>query len=175
MVQALALVGVIIMAALVAWYLWSRATRPASPPDELHLPDGLSLQPREMFTKEEAAFYNVLRLAVQEQYLVFAKVPVSRMLLVQTDDPEDHALAAWVLRRISITCADFVLVHPGTLTVAKVIALEGLRPRDRPRSIRDRLAQLAMTAAGLDIVHVDIHQPFTIPGLAGLLGLEVRD
>lgn len=175
MAQTLALVAVIVLAALGAWYLWSRKTHPASPPEEVRLPEGLSLQPREMFTKEEAAFYNVLRLAVQEQYLVFAKVPVGRVLLVQADDPGDHALAAWVLRRISRTCVDFVLVHPGTLTVAKVITLEGLPQRDRPHAIRERLAHLAMTAAGLDIVTVDIHQPFTIPGLATLLGLEVRD
>ncbi len=175
MVETLALMAVIIMAAAVAWYLWSGATRRDSPPDEPRLPDGLSLQPREIFTKEEAAFYNVLRLAVQEQYLVFAKVPLSRVLLVQADDPEDHALAAWVLRRISMICVDFVLVHPGTLTVAKVIELEGLPQRVRPRPIRAQLAQLAMTAAGLDIVRVDIHQPFTIPGLAAMLGLEVRD
>lgn len=175
MAQTLALVAVIILAALGAWHLWSRTTRPAPPPGEIRLPEGLSLQPREMFTKEEAAFYNVLRLAVQEQYLVFAKVPVGRVLLVEADDPVDHPLAAWLLRRISTTCADFVLVHPGTLTVAKVVMLEGLPSGGRSPSIREQLAHLAMTAAGLDIVAVDIHQPFTIPGLASLLGLEVSD
>ncbi len=171
----LALVAVIIMAAAVAWYLWFGTPRRDSSPDEFRLPDGLSLRPREMFTKEEAAFYNMLRLAVQEQYLVFAKVPVGRVLLVEADDPEDHALAAWVLRRISMICADFVLVHPGTLTVAKVIQLEGVPQGERPRPIRSQLARLAMTAAGLDLVQIDIHQPFTIPGLATMLGLEVRD
>ncbi len=175
MLEILALVAVITLAAAVAWYLRAHRTEPASSPEEISLPEGLSLQPREMFTKEEAAFYNVLRLAVQEQYLVFAKVPVSRVLLVEADDPADHALAAWVLRRISVACIDFVLVHPGTLTVVKVIELEGLPQRDRFRPIRERIAQLAMAAAGLDIVRIDIHQPFTIPGLATLLGLEVLD
>ena len=175
MALTLALAAVIVMAAAVAWYFWSGTTSRDSPPDELRLPDGLSLRTREMFMKEEAAFYNMLRLAVQEQYLVFAKVPVGRVLLVQADDPEDHALATWVLRRISSICADFVLVHPGTLTVAKVIELDGLPQRDRPRPMRAQLARLAMAAAGLDVVHVDVHQPFTIPGLAAMLGLEARD
>lgn len=175
MVETLALVAVIIMAAAVAWHLWSGTIRRDQPPEQLALPEGLSLQAKELFTKEEAAFYNVLRLAVQEQYLVFAKVPVGRVLLVQADDPEDHDLAAWVLRRISGICADFVLVHPGTLTVAKVIELEGLPQRDKPRPIRAQLAHLAMTAAGLEIVRVNIHQPFTIPGLAAMLGLDVGD
>lgn len=175
MAQTLALVAVIILAALVAWYLWSRTSRPAAPPEEVRLPEGVSLKPREMFTKEEAAFYNMLRLAVQEQYLVFAKVPVSRVVLAQADDPVDQPLAAWVLRRVATTCADFVLVHPGTLTVAKVIMLDGLPSGDRSRPIRERLAGLAMAAAGLEILSVDVHEPFTIPGLAGLLGLEVSD
>lgn len=175
MAQTLTLVAVTIAAAAVAWYLWSRTIRPPSPPDELRLPDGLSLHPRELFLKEEAAFYNVLRLAVQERYLVLAKVPVSRVLAVQADDPGNDALAAWVFRQISRAVVDFVLVHPGTLTVARVIELEGLPPYDRPRPFRDRLALMAMTAAGLQVVHVDINQPFTIPGLAGLLGLELPD
>lgn len=175
MALTLAFVAVIIMATAVAWYLWSGTIRGDSTPDELRLPEGLSLRSREIFTKEEAAFYNLLRLAVQDQYLVFAKVPVGRVLLVQADDPEDHALAVWVLRRISTLCADFVLVHPGTLTVAKVIELDGVPQRERPAPMRAQLARLALSAAGLDIVRVDIHQPFTIPRLAAMLGLEVRD
>nr|MBA2253121.1 hypothetical protein [Nitrospirales bacterium] len=40
------------------------------------IPAGLELTAQAFMTKAEAAFYNVLRLAVQDEYLLFAQVPL---------------------------------------------------------------------------------------------------
>ena len=52
---------------------------------------GVSLHAQPLLTKDEAAFYNLLKLTVQDYYLVLAQVPVWCLVDVQSKDPKARA------------------------------------------------------------------------------------
>ncbi|MBI4401814.1 MAG: DUF2726 domain-containing protein [Nitrospirae bacterium] len=129
----------------------------------------VSLHAQPLLTKEEAAFYNLLRLAVQDRYLLFAQVPV--WCLVEVRAADRQARAAF-LNKIALRRVDFVLVHPGTLAVEKVIELDDPSQASPQRQARNRLIEAVFTKAGITLVRLKAREPYTVPRLAALLGLE---
>jgi Protein of unknown function (DUF2726) len=132
------------------------------------VPASLTLTAQPFMTKDEAAFYNVLRLTVQDDYLLFAQVPL--WCLVEINAGPEKVRASF-LGRIAFKRVDFVLIHPGTLGVAKVVELEG---GDMPaqRQIRNRLVEDTLKAAGIEVVRLSLSRPYTIAELALLLDIE---
>ena len=139
--------------------------------EEPIIPIGLVVKPQPLLSKAEASFYNVLRLAVQDRYLVFAQVPL--WCLVDAEAPDRDVLKTF-LNKIALKRADFVLVHPGTLNVAKIVELEAPGP-PLQRQVRDKLVSAVFAAAGLDLVRIKADQSYTVPALGALLGLEDLD
>ena len=167
------LLGIIV--AQLLWYAWPRkAPPPLGLPDE-GIPETVSLRAQPLLTQAEAAFYNVLQLAVREQYLVFARVPLSSLVRIQPKDPKAIRLAAFLARKLSRRCADFVLVHPGTLDVAKVVELENGSDKPGGAGIHNGLAQQVFQETGIPLVRLNAHQAYTAPALASLLGVEPSD
>lgn len=171
----LAVGAVTTVSAVLLWHLWSRRSRHPRPSAPLQLPAELSFRREALLSKDEAALFNVLSLAVREHYLVLAKVPVGRLLHVEGKWPGEEPLAARFLRSLARPCADFVLLHPGTLTAAAAITLEGATQEGGRRSVREQLAELALTAAGVRLIRLDPREAYTVPVLAECLGLEPRD
>lgn len=136
--------------------------------EEPIIPTGLAVKPQPLLSKAEASFYNVLRLTVQDRYLVFAQVPL--WCLVDAEAADREVLRTF-LNKIALKRADFVLVHPGTLNVAKIVELETPDP-PLQRQVRDKLVNAVFAAAGLDLVRIKADQSYTVPALAALLGLE---
>jgi hypothetical protein len=136
--------------------------------EEPVIPTGLAVKPQPLLSKEEASFYNMLRLAVQDRYLVFAQVPL--WCLVDAEAADRDVLKTF-LNKIALKRADFVLVHPGTLNVAKIVELETPDP-PLQRQARDKLVNAVFAAAGLDLVRIRVDQSYTVPALAARLGLE---
>ena len=168
--------GLVLIVVALIWYT-ARARRTAGSEtvEAVGLPDGLSVHHRPLLTPEEAAFYNVLCLSVGEQYLVYAKVPVWRLLVVEPKDPDDRDTASWFFRKLAHKCVDFVLVHPGTLAVTKVIELEREAPRSSTSSARGRLAEMALAAAGIRLIRLKAEESFTVPALAELLEVDIQE
>jgi hypothetical protein len=147
------------------------APSPKSSPatDSAAIPSGITIKPQALLTSAEASFYNVLRLAVQDSYLVLAQVPL--WCLIDVEAPSREVFKGF-LNKIALKRVDFVLIHPGTLSVAKVVELEVPTPSTQ-RLTRDRLVDTVFKAAGIEVVRINADQSYTVPALAGLLGLEL--
>jgi hypothetical protein len=147
------------------------APPPPSPPatDTASIPAGINIKPQSVLTSTEASFYNVLRLAVQDRYLVLAQVPL--WCLIDVEAPSREVFKGF-LNKIALKRVDFVLIHPGTLSVAKVVELEVPGPSPQ-RQARDRLVDAVFKAAGIEVVRLKTDRSFTVPALAELLGLEL--
>lgn len=139
------------------------------PSDPAAIPAGITVKPQPLLTSAEAAFYNVLRLTVQDRYLVLAQVPL--WCLIDVEAPSRDILKGF-LNKIALKRVDFVLIHPGTLSVANVVELDVPSPSPA-RQARDRLLDTVFKAAGIEIVRINADQSYTVPALAGLLGLEL--
>ncbi|MGQ0810204.1 MAG: DUF2726 domain-containing protein [Nitrospiraceae bacterium] len=133
------------------------------------IPVGVLLVPQPVLTETEAFVYNLMRLAVQDQFLVLAQVPLWCVVRIEG---EDGKARSQMLSRIALKRIDFVLVHPGTRVVEKAIELEAPSPASRQRQERDRLIESVLQAAGVELVRLNAQQSSTIPALAALLGVE---
>jgi hypothetical protein len=132
------------------------------------IPAGLELTAQPFMTKAEAAFYNVLRLAVQDEYLLFAQVPLWCLVNLHAANPKTRVK---FLGQIALKRIDFVLVHPGTLTVAKAIEMEE-DPPSTQRQVRNQLVEDTLKAVGIDVVRLTLNRIYTIPDLAAALDIE---
>ena len=149
----------------LAW-AWRRRRRDAE--GQATLPSGVSVSPQRVLTQAEAKFYNLLRLTVQDRYLILSQIPVWCLVEICSDD---EALRRSVLGRIALKRVDFVLVHPGTLVVEKVVELK--QPGGSPKQqMRDRLVETIFKQAGMDHIRVPPQAAYTVPVLASLLGLD---
>ena len=159
---------------LLVWLGRSRfgsgVKKKASP--ESLFPAEITIRAQPLLTEAEAFFYNLLRLAAQDEYLVFAQVPLWCLLDLTATD---RAARASFLNRIAFKRVDFVLVHPGTRVVAKVVELEDGSEAADSRQARNRLVDLTLKAAGIDCIRLKAPLPSTVPALASLLGLQTED
>ena len=134
------------------------------------LPDGVQVQAQPVLTEAEAAFYNLLRLAVQDRYLVFTQVPLWCLLTVTAGDRKARSA---VMNRIALKRVDFVLVHPGTLRVAKVVELDGEGEASPQMLERNRVIDELLARAGIEVARMPPSQ--TVPELAKRLDVADED
>jgi hypothetical protein len=167
----LVVVVVGLLALILKPVLQRRGAADPAPPAEADevIPPGLTIRPQPLLTDVEALFYNLLRLTVQDQYLLFAQVPL--WCLVEIAGADRKARAA-LLGRIALKRVDFVLVHPGTLALAKVIELDDQAKMSDKKQGRDRLLDALFTAADIELVRLDANGRYTVPQLAALLAVE---
>nr|MBI3612458.1 DUF2726 domain-containing protein [Nitrospirota bacterium] len=144
--------------------------RPQDTPSPI--PPGLTLTPQPLLSEAEAAFYNLLRLAVQDQFLVFAQVPVWCLVNIHT---QDRRARSTFLNQVALKRVDFALVHPGSLSVVKVIELRDAAPPSPQRQARDRLLDAVCGNAGIELIRLDGWETYTVPALTVHLGLEPEE
>lgn len=128
----------------------------------------VSLHAQPLLTKDEAAFYNLLRLTVQDQYLVFAQVPVWCLVDIQAKDPKARTT---FLNTIALRRVDFALVHPGTLATEKIIELDDPAIPPAQKEGRNKLIDGVFKEAGIVLVRLKNPGSYTAPTLAAALGL----
>ncbi len=136
------------------------------------LPPGLTLTQQPLLSEAEAAFYNLLRLAVQDQFLVFAQVPVWCLVDIHTQDRQARGA---FLNQVALKRVAFALAHPGSLSVVKVIELRDAAPPSPQRQTRDRLLEAVCENAGIELIRLDGQTAYTVPALAARLGLEPEE
>ena len=155
-----------LIAISLAFLLWrlvvARSNKPRRP-GPFTLPSGVTLKPQAFLTDRELLLYNLLRMAVQDRYLVFAQVPLWTIIAVEADDE----LRRGVLRRLALKRADFVLVHPGSREVEHVIQLQEDFPFDEPDRVPE--IQQALQAAGIRVTILKRQQNYTPQELQQLL------
>ena len=112
--------------------------------------------------------YNLIKLAVQDQYLVLAKLPV---LSLVTITEEETTTRQAVLRTIARIRLDVALVHPGTLLPEKVLMFSSDTEKIL-RSKAQKLAKEVLEASGIEVFSLDLRRRYTVTELVGLLGLQ---
>ena len=164
------LIGVVAAGVLLLVF-WERVPSPGTAKSQAPvLPAGVTLAPTPLLTEQEVLLYNLIRLAVQDYYLVFSQVPLWAFICV---DAEGKARAQ-IFRDIALKPVDFVLVHPGSRQVEQVIQVEEAAPRG-PQADRQRVVKSVLEAAGIKLVLLRSQQSYTVPVLVSLLGLDPED
>lgn len=168
------LVAVIVTILLALWIGKVVTSRPsdALPDRESLIPPGISVARQPLMTKAEASFYNVLRLAAQDSHLIFSQIPIWCLVDVTSTDPKARQA---FLNQIALKRVDFVLVHPGTLAVVKVVELEDQAQAHSQRQARNRLIDEVLKTAGIEIVRVSPQQTASVPEMAALLDIDPID
>jgi len=166
---ALVAVGAILLSAMVWLYQRGTGQTKDRAPTPV-LPSGVSISPTALLTDADVVFYNLIRLTVQDQYLVFAQVPLWAFVSVQAMGQA----RTQVLNRMALKRVDFVLVHPGSRQVEQVIQMEDASPR--PHQVeRQRVIEAVLDAAGIKVVKVRPQKAYSAPDLAALLGMEPEE
>jgi hypothetical protein len=82
---------------------------------------------------------------------------------------------AETLRELALTRATFVLVHPGSRLVEKVVQVERPAPEKDADGMPDSLFDSALRAAGVQLVRLSPVHAYTVPGLVTVLDLADPD
>jgi hypothetical protein len=154
------------VALLVRWFVGS-APSAKTRTGTFVLPPDVTLQPQALLTDTELFLYNLMRLAVQDQYLVFTQVPLWSIVRVEADGPTRSE----VLQQIALKRLDFVLVHPGSRLVEQVVQLENDQPPQLHQGSQQEVIKAVVESAGIRFTTLPPNTSYTIPQLMGLLGL----
>jgi hypothetical protein len=111
----------------------------------------------------------VIRLAVEDRYLVFAQVPLWSFLAVEAEGES----RLQVLRHLALKRADVVLVHPGSRVVEQVVQFEASQLKsDSSAASADREVQRILQAAGIRVTMLDLQPSYTVQELERVLGMS---
>ena len=151
---------------VIVWVAWNRPSQPAIQMDTL--PGTTAVMPRAILSKGEATLFNLIRLAVQDSYLVYAKLPVSNLVTVTE---EDQDIRRMLLQTLQSARVDVALIHPGTLHPIigiKFVKNGGLSTQSHDR---DQLVDAVLQAAGIQVIPVEVNTTYTVAKLVEMLGL----
>ena len=79
---------IVLAIAFLVFLLWQLKSSPAIVPlkhEALVLPSGVTLRPQPLLTDRDLLLYNLIWLAVQDHFLVFARVPLWSIVSVEGD------------------------------------------------------------------------------------------
>lgn len=132
------------------------------------IPPGVTLRTQPLLTDTDLLLYNLIRLTVEDHYLVFARIPLWSIVSVEAERPA----RSQVLRQIALKQLDFVLIHPGTKAADQVVLVEEGTPPHPHEVARMREIQSVLQAAGITLTTLNPHTSYTVPQLAQLLGVS---
>jgi len=154
--------------ALLLWRVFFRVSSNTGRPTPFSLPLGVILRSEPILTERELLLYNLIRLAVEDRYLLFAQVPLWSFLSVEAEgDPRTE-----VLRHLALKRADFILVHPGSRMVEQIVQLDEDSSAAPNGAARGREVQKAALAAGIRVTTLKVHPNYTVQQLEQLLGVS---
>jgi Protein of unknown function (DUF2726) len=154
---------------LLLWRFLAASQKTGGQPPSFVLPPGVTITSAPLLTEADVLLYNLMRMAVQDHYLVFAQVPLWSFVSVEAMGKA----RSLVLNHMALKRVDFVLVHPGSRQVEQVVQIEGGSSRPH-QTERQRAIESVLDAAGIKLVKVRSQKSYTIPDLAALLGLDVE-
>ena len=157
--------------AFLAWRLKTSTLAESARKEPFVLPLDVTLRPQPLLTDTDLLLYNLIRLAVEDHYLVFARVPLWSIVSVDAE----RTTRSQVLRQIALKQLDFVLVHPGTKTADRVVLLEEDSPPQPHEATRKREIQSVLQAAGIPLTILSPNTSYTVSQLAQLLGVSDDD
>ncbi|MGZ8382394.1 MAG: DUF2726 domain-containing protein [Nitrospira sp.] len=159
-------IGALVFLGSLAWESFGRRRSPGSSSDGP--PAGMTFVAKPLLTDHEVQLYNLLRLAVEDRYLLFTQIPLWSLLDLRLPSGTPPAET---LRELALQRATFVLVHPGSRLVEKVVQVERQVPNDLSDESQDRMFESALRAAGVQLVRLSSLHAYTVPGLVTVLDL----
>ncbi len=163
-------IGALVFLGSLAWETFGRRRVPAASSGSL--PSGMTFAARPLLTDQEVQMYNLLRLAVEDRYLLFTQIPLWSVLDLRAPS---GMLPAETLRELALKRATFVLVHPGSRLVEKVVQVERPVPEDAQDGAPDSMFDAALRAAGVQLIRLSPVHAYTVPGLVTVLDLADPD
>jgi hypothetical protein len=165
------LVGAVSLAVILGlWWYRTRARRRETQTLPFVVPSGVTIGPARLLTEEEVALYSLLRMAVQEHYLVFSQVPLWSFVSVEAVGK----VRSHVLRQIALKRVDFVLVHPGSCRVERVVQIE--RESSHPhQDERQSVIESVLEAAGIKLTKLQPKKSHSLPDLTARLGVAAEE
>lgn len=155
--------------ALALWGLWrvrARAAKRKRTPSPFTLPSDITITSVSLYSEAEATLYNLLRMVVQDRYLVLSQVPLWAFVSVEGMGKG----RSQVLNHMALKHVDFVLVHPGSRQVEQVVQVDD--ETQRPHQVeRQHTIQTILDAAGIKMLTIEAKKNYSIPELTELLGL----
>jgi hypothetical protein len=161
--------GVVLLLNIILWWKLTPSSSAATRKQGPLVPSGVTITAQPPLTDTDVYFYNLLCLAVQDQYLVLAQVPLWCLVDVQAVDAKARAQ---VFSRMALKRVDFVLVHPGTRGVEAVVQLVQTTTGSVKQQQGDRLVETVLQMARLKLFKLKVQESYTVPDLAKLLGME---
>ncbi len=159
------LAAALAVALLLWWWHFSRTADDT--PSASVLSDDISLTPVPLLTDAQLLIYNLLRLAVQDRYLVFVHVPLWSFIQIDADGP----LRTQIFRQIAFKRVDFALVHPGSRRVEQVVEMMDALPASQDTEHR-QIVKTVLEAAGIPLRVVKPRQSYSVDELSALLELD---
>jgi len=148
--------------------LWKRSASSGSARGQGPVfPAGTKVASSPLLTEQEVLLYNLIRLAVQDQYLVFSQVPLWAFVRIEAVGE----VRSQIFRQIALKRVTFALVHPGTRHVEQVVQVEDVASRGSQDN-RQRVIESVLDGAGIKLVTLRVQRSYTVPALASLLGCE---
>lgn len=163
-------IGALVFLGSLAWETFGRRLVPRAPSGSL--PSGMTFAAKPLLTDQEVQLYNLLRLAVEDRYLLFTQIPLWSVLDLRVSSGTPPAET---LRELAWKRATFVLVHPGSRLVEKVVQVEQPVPEDAQNGAYDSMFDTALRAAGVQLIRLSALHAYTVPGLVTVLDLADPD
>lgn len=162
--------GAALVMAIAGWILASRRSNGPRPVVVLDPDTVVTLKP--VLSEAQARFYNLLRLAVQDRYLIFAQVPL--WCVVNVPMAENGARRP-LLSQLALKRAAFVLVHPGTRLAEKVVDWKEEDRTGPPGERKDALLEAVLKSAGVPLITIQAGDAHTVSDLVALFDLGEPD
>ena len=116
-----------------------------------------------LLSPAERDFYEALRQAVGNGYLIFTKVRLLDLLWL----PQNLSNRQIYMNRVQAKHVDFVLCHPQTVAPALVIELDDASHQLPERQDRDIFLNEVLWVAGIPLLRVPVRKSFSAPVLHG--------
>jgi hypothetical protein len=162
--------GAALISAMIGWGVGTRRSGSRRSSVQLDLGKPITLKP--VLSEAEVSFYNLLRMAVQDRYLIFAHVPL--WCLVDVPMPEAGSRVP-LLSQLALKRATFVLVHPGTRQAEKVVDWKGDSGLEAAEERPDPLLEAVLRSAGVQLVTIHARESYTVADLAALFDTAEPD
>jgi hypothetical protein len=158
------------IAVIIGLWLYQRRARRQKQTLPFAVPSGVTIAPAPLLNEEEVALYSLLRMAVQEHYLVFSQVPLWSFVSVEAaGNVRSH-----VLRQIALKRVDFVLVHPGSCRVERVVQIER-EPSLPHQDERQSVIESVLHAAGIKLTKLQPKKSHSLPDLTARLEMAAEE
>jgi hypothetical protein len=158
--------AVALVMVIAGWVAASRRSDGPRPLIELDPDTTVTLKP--VLSETQARFYNLLRLAVEDRYLILAQVPL--WCVVNVAMPENDARLP-LRSRLALKRAAFVLIHPGTRQAEKVVDWKAEDGTEPPGERKDGLLEAVLKSAGVDLITIRAGDAHTVADLIELFDL----